>query len=300
MKKILILSGLICLGNILSAQQLPQVTQYMINSYVVNPAVSGMEDFYQVKTNIRNQWVGIADAPRTTILSVYGSKNENVALGGMVFNDETGPTSRIGGNVSYTYSFSISKSMNMAFALSGGFTQYKLIKSGLNVQHENDGYLQGGDVVRSLPDATFGVNLSGKNWYIGAAIPQLLSTNLNLLDENFTNTYEDENEGALTRHIYVLGEYNHSFNALWAVSPSMLIKTVAGAPLQLDVGVKGTYNNNLWAGMNYRNNGELAALLGYSIKDRYTIGYSYDMMSALGSSHEFMLGVRFIDTANKK
>ena len=87
MKKILILSGLIYLGNILNAQQLPQVTQYMINNYIINPAVSGMEDSYQLRTTIRNQWVGVADAPRTTILSIYGSRNENVALGGMVFND---------------------------------------------------------------------------------------------------------------------------------------------------------------------------------------------------------------------
>ena len=217
MKKILILSGLIYLGNILNAQQLPQVTQYMINNYIINPAVSGMEDSYQLRTTIRNQWVGIADAPRTTILSVYGSRNENVALGGMVFNDETGPTSRIGGNVSYTYSFSVSKSINVAFALSGGFTQYKLTKKGLNIQHQNDPYMQGGDVVRSLPDATFGLNLSGKNWYIGAAIPQLLSTNLNLLDENFSNIYEDENEGSLTRHTYGLGSNCHTFSHYYII-----------------------------------------------------------------------------------
>ena len=218
----------------------------------------------------------------------------------MVFNDETGPTSRIGGNVSYTYSFSASKSINVAFALSGGFTQYKLTKKGLNIQHQDDPYMQGGDVVRSLPDATFGLNLSGKNWYIGAAIPQLLSTNLNLLDETFSNIYEDENEGSLTRHIYVLGSYSHTFNPLWKLSPSLLIKTVEGAPLQLDLGVKGVYNSNLWAGMNYRNNGELAALLGYSIKDRYIIGYSYDMMSALGTSHEFMLGIKFNNLPDSK
>jgi hypothetical protein len=65
--------------------------------------------------------------------------------------------------------------------------------------------------------------------------------------------------------------------------------------MQLDLGVKTTYNDNLWLGMNYRNNGELAALVGYSIQERYIIGYSYDMMSLLGPSHEFMLGIRFVE-----
>ena len=43
----------------------------------------------------------------------------------------------------------------------------------------------GGDVVRSLPDATFGFNMYGDKWYFGAAIPQLLTIRLNLMDDDF-------------------------------------------------------------------------------------------------------------------
>ena len=109
MKKISILIIAICFSGMLKAQQLPQLTQYMINNYAVNPAVAGMYDYYQAKTTIRNQWVGITDAPRTTLLSIFGSKSEHVGLGGLVFNDQTGPTSRIGCSASYTYSFPITK-----------------------------------------------------------------------------------------------------------------------------------------------------------------------------------------------
>ena len=97
MKKIALFFVSICLGATSYSQQLPQVTQFMINNYAVNPAVAGMYDYFQVKTTIRNQWVGITDAPRTTVLSIYGKKSERVGLGGLVFNDQTGPTSRIGG-----------------------------------------------------------------------------------------------------------------------------------------------------------------------------------------------------------
>ena len=50
--------------------------------------------------------------------------------------------------------------------------------------------------------------------------------------------------------------------------------------------------------MNYRNNGEMAALLGYSIQKRFVIGYSYDVLSSdmsgyASASHEFMIGIRF-------
>ncbi len=295
MKRILILAGVILFGNLSKAQQLPQITQYMINDYAINPAIAGMQDFYQVKSTIRNQWTGVTDAPRTTILSIYGGKGEHVGLGGLVFNDQTGPTSRIGVSASYAYSFVLSKSIKMSFALSGGFTQFKITKQGLKVMDHNDFLVLGDDVVRAAPDATFGFNLVGKKWYIGAAIPQLLSANLNLMDDDYTRIYNELSEGSLARHIYVLGAYKHSFNPYWAVEPSILIKTVSGAPMQLDLGFKTTYSDNLWAGINYRNNGELSALVGYSIQERYIIGYSYDMMSLLGPSHEFMLGIRFLE-----
>jgi len=312
MKKISILIMAICFGGMLKAQQLPQITQYMINNYAVNPSVAGMYDYYQVKTTIRNQWVGIVDAPRTTVLSIYGRKSKNVGLGGLVFNDQTGPTSRIGGTASYTYSFNMTRIVKMSFALSGGFTQFKLTKNGLNIEDKNDPYMQGGDVVRSAPDATFGFNIySGNKWYFGAAIPQLLSTNLNLIDDDFVriyntndNTSDDvESSGKLAQHIYVLGAYKHSFNTFWSLEPSLLLKTVGAAPLQVDFGLKTTYNDKLWFGMDYRNNGEMAALLGYSIQERYSIGYSYDILSSDmsgygGGSHEFMIGIRFL-TANE-
>jgi len=307
MKKISILIIAICFGGMLKAQQLPQLTQYMINNYAVNPAVAGMYDYYQVKTTIRNQWVGITDAPRTTMLSIYGRRSEYVGLGGVVFNDQTGPTSRIGGSASYTYSFTMTRAIKISFALLGGFTQFKLTKAGMNLEDKNDPYMQGGDVVRSAPDATFGFNIYGKKWYFGAAIPQLLSMNLDLIDDDFTRIYNTnsnasddvESNGKLARHFYMLGAYKHDFNPFWSIEPSLLLKTVGAAPMQADFGIKTTYDDKLWFGMGYRNNGEIAALLGYSIQERYTIGYSYDILSSnmsgyAGGSHEFMIGIRFL------
>ena len=76
MKKISILILIIATGLIANAQQLPQFTQYMINDYVFNPAIAGIESNYQMKSNIRNQWVGVNDAPRTTVLSIYGKHRD--------------------------------------------------------------------------------------------------------------------------------------------------------------------------------------------------------------------------------
>ena len=143
MKKITILILLISLGFFAKAQQLPQFTQYMINDYVFNPAIAGIESSYQMKTNIRNQWIGIVDAPRTTVLSAYGKYREsNVGLGGVVFSDQVGPTSRNGMSLSYAYHFSLTEKMKMSLALSGGFAQFKIDKTGTKVQDEDDPLFQ--------------------------------------------------------------------------------------------------------------------------------------------------------------
>ena len=298
MKKISILFFAICFGGILKAQQLPQITQYMNNNYAINPAVAGMYDYYQVNTSIRNQWVGINDAPRTTVISIYGKHSNNVGLGGTMFNDVTGPTSRAGGSASYTYAFSVTSKMKLSFALQGGFTQFKIIKSGLSLSKPGDPILAGGDIVRVMPDATFGLNLSGDKWYIGAAIPQLLSSELKLMELKDTIIQT----GKLATHIYILGSYTYDVNSAISIEPSFFLRAVAGAKTQIDFGIKSEYKELFWLGMNYNMNNDLssiAALLGYNINDRFNIGYSYGMPSSASSnyysdSHEFMLGVRFL------
>ena len=301
MKRISILIFVICFGGLLKAQQLPQITQYMNNNYVINPAVAGMYDYYQVNTTIRNQWAGINDAPRTSVISIYGRHSEHVGLGGMVYNDVTGPTSRIGGSASYTYAFQLTQKVKLSLALQGGFTQFKIIKNNIPVMDQDDPLMLGGDVVRTLPDATFGFNVSGNKWYIGAAIPQLLSSELKLMDPKFARIYDTTSQnGKLASHIYVLGSYTYDINPTISIEPSFFLKSVAGAKTQIEFGVKSEYKEMIWVGMNYEMNNDLssiAALLGYKINDRFNIGYSYGMPSSATSSyhsgsHEFMLGIK--------
>ena len=76
--------------------------------------------------------------PRTSIVNIYGKHSNHVALGGAVYNDVTGPTSRAGGLASYTYTFQVAETMNLALALQAGFTQFKLIKDNTSERYQND------------------------------------------------------------------------------------------------------------------------------------------------------------------
>ena len=302
MKRISGLFFAICFAVSLSAQQLPQITQYMNNNYVINPAVAGLYDYYQVNTTIRNQWAGITDGPRTSVISIYGKHNDKVGLGGTVYNDVTGPSSRIGGSASYTYGFQLTEKLKLSLALQAGFTQFKIIKSNISVRDQNDPLILGEDLVRTLPDATFGLNLSGEKWYIGAAIPQLLSSELNLMDDDFARIYDTTSQnGKLASHMYILGSYHYDINELVSLEPTLFLRAISGAKTQIDFGIKSEYKEMIWLGMNYKMNNDLsaiAALLGYHINERFNIGYSYGLPSSNTSSyysgsHEFMLGIKF-------
>ena len=298
MKKLTLLFVSIFMGGMLQAQQLPQLSQFMLNDFAVNPAIAGMNDYYQIKTSVRNQWVGIDDAPKTTLLSIYGGSSEHVGLGGSVFNDQVGPTSRAGASLTYAYHLNLTSEIKMALALSGGFTQFKIDKVGWNTYHDNDPLMDGAETVNLVPDATFGLNIYDKDkWYIGFAVPQLLNSKLTLIDEDFANNISEDMDGSLARHISLMGMYNFELDHYWELQPSVLFKTVSNQN-QIDIGLKTIYSDKFWMGMDYRTNGDIVALLGLIIQEKFMIGYSYDIANsdinhATTGSHEFMFGITF-------
>ena len=126
-----------------------------------------------------------------------------------------------------------------------------------------------------------------------------------MLDNNFANNLSGEQTGTLSRHVYVIGSYRISAGKKIDIQPSVLIKSVSPTPSQVDIGVKIIYDKNLWIGADYRTNGDLGALFGYSIGDRYLIGYSYDLLNAdladqASGSHEFMFAIKFRTIKNEK
>ena len=61
---------LVVLGPAL-AQQRPQYSQYMLNNYLLNPALTGIEDYADVRFGHRQQWVGLEGAPVTYYVSAH-------------------------------------------------------------------------------------------------------------------------------------------------------------------------------------------------------------------------------------
>src|SRR5580765_1177610 len=71
MKKKLLIVASVFFTTFVAAQQRPHYTQYILNNYILNPALSGIENYTDVKMSARDQWVGLNGAPRTCYLSIH-------------------------------------------------------------------------------------------------------------------------------------------------------------------------------------------------------------------------------------
>ncbi len=66
-----------------SAQQQPYYTQYILNNFILNPALAGIQNYWDLKVSYRNQWVGLQGGPTTLYLTV------NAPLGKAQYDYET-------------------------------------------------------------------------------------------------------------------------------------------------------------------------------------------------------------------
>jgi len=278
------------------AQQMPLYTQYVFNNFVFNPAVAGTHNYYQIRSNTRVQWVGIPDHPITNFLSVYGpSKSQDMGYGGYLYNDVTGPTSRIGFNGSYAYNISVAEDIRLSMGISAGLQQYKVDGSYIQLMDEDRDPLKSAVYSSWVPDASIGLYLYSFNYHVGFSTAQLLNNKMRLLDGDSTSGVS-----RLKSHFYLTGGYRYIINRDYAVEPTLVIKKVAPAPFQFDITAKVFYQNLFFGGLSLRTQDAISLLLGYIHEKQYYFGYSYDfsftpIRKYTSGSHEITIGYRFND-----
>src|SRR5476651_557563 len=81
MKKIYFVVLLMIVCGRVRGQQLPQYTQYIFNPLLVNPAVSGIENYVDVKAGYRSQWTGLQGAPVTSYFTINAPLGRNFIEG---------------------------------------------------------------------------------------------------------------------------------------------------------------------------------------------------------------------------
>jgi type IX secretion system PorP/SprF family membrane protein len=276
-----------------NAQQLPQYSQYMLNEMAINPAVAGKDEFAEVRSNSRQQWVGITDAPRTYMLTLQGPiKDKHMGLGMNLYTDIVGPTRRTGLSLQYAYHLQLDKEHFLSMGINGGIMQWGIDGHKITLREEGDTQFYSTYQTTYVPQIGAGLYFYRKNrYYIGLSVPQLHQSPISLYDGSYKNS-------RLSTHVNLNGAYTFTIDEQFKVEPSFLLKYEYPSPPKLDVGARCIYNDMIWLGGVYRHNDAFSALLGYFYKDYLLIGYSYDFSTTsirkyTQGSHEVMLGLRF-------
>lgn len=275
------------------AQQLPQYSQYMLNEMAINPAVAGRDDFAEVRSNNRHQWLGITDAPRTYMLTLQGPiRDKNMGLGMNIYTDIVGPTRRTGITFSYAYHLKLNKDMHLSMGINAGVQQWGIDGSKVTLREEGDQQLLTSYKTAPVPDLGAGLYFYKKEkYYFGVSLPQMYQAPIGL----YTGVPKNS---TLARQLNINGAYKIDINEEFQVEPSFLVKYEKPAPAKLDLGARIIYKKEIWAGLVYRHKDAISALLGYMYKDYLMIGYSYDITTTKirkysSGTHELMLGIRF-------
>lgn len=317
------------------AQQRPHYTQYMLNNYILNPAISGIENYIDVKISGRDQWVGLDGAPQTAYLTIHGpigkkdykttatsygmqglnprgsaywesytASEPHHGVGFTIINDKTGNFNRFSAALSYAYHLGLNATTNLSAGFSAGVTRYgrngaKTDFGGGNpvdpAQATNE------EISRLRPDIAAGLFLYTGDYYIGLSAQQIIPQKLSFADDA---VYD---QGKLVPHLFATAGYrilvNEDINAL----PSVMVKYISGTPTtpQFDINLKMQYRDLLWLGGSHRFKDGYAAMVGVNIANTANIGYAYDftkteLNTVSRGTHEiiigFLIGNRYGDT----
>jgi type IX secretion system PorP/SprF family membrane protein len=323
MKKNLLLL-LICVFcvQISRAQQKPQYTQYVFNNLLLNPAVSGIENYTDVKAGYRSQWTGLQGAPVTSYLTYSAPIGDNFlqgdatafpaegginpssrlytqnymaaephhGIGFMLVSDKTGPITTTNIDFTYAYHLGLTDRMNLAVGVQGGLDHVSLNTSEITLENPLDPAIANGNNSQWKPDLGVGMWLYASDYYFGASVQQLLPESL-----YFSSNKAYDQSKTVPQYFITSGVKVFLTDDI-TLLPSFLIKVIAPTPITFDINAKVSFQDKFWIGGSYRRDDSFGVLAGVNINSFINVGYSYDITtSALNTvsngTHEIVIGI---------
>jgi type IX secretion system PorP/SprF family membrane protein len=336
-KKVLMLVGAALMATFSTAvaQQKPQYSQYMVNNYLLNPAITGIEDYTDLRMGVRRQWVGLEGAPETMYLSFHTPINKptkgtrrggSSRVGGLRRRTPTasgglsrpGNTNRfytgfahhgLGGLIhtdrtgplrrtSLLASYAYHLPVTRRINVAGGLST-GLIRNSVDIP-----YLRmvnpsdpaiRADLNENLMDMNLGLWVYSQDFFVGMSGAQLIPAR-----SDFRSTASPDGPGKLQKHYFLTGGYRFRVSDQFHVIPSVMAKLAQPSPVSFDVNLRAIYADRVWVGASYRHQDAIVALLGLNINPLLDVSYSYDATSSnlnrvSTGSHEIVLGFKLLN-----
>lgn len=311
MKKLIITSrvfvvALVLCAGALKAQFDGLFTQYMFNEVFINPAYCGSKEAMSATLLHRQQWVSFAGRPISTSFSIHGPLMENkMGVGLSILNEKIGVMNRNLMYGSYAYRLTLSNKATLAMGLMAGLetqsNRLSQLKVGLESSPTDPQFLQNTPNI-AAPNAGLGFYYRSEQLYAGISIPRLIDNTVKFSSQG--TSVKTTRIAASKFTYYLTGGYLFKLNEDLKLRANAMIKVLANAPMQVDLGGNFLIKDQLWAGLSYRSSSAVSVLLGMQINQQLMACYSYDYGTnklqhySLGS-HEIVVNYLFSFSGKK-
>ena len=218
----------------------PVYSQYMLNGLALNPAYAGSRDVFNITLGYRNQWVGFDGAPVSQTFSAHSPmKNENVALGIFMHNEQIDVRNNTSLYLNYAYRIPAGKG-RLALGLKAGGVVRNANWSNITLNDPGDIAFSDPATQDIIPNFGFGTYYYTDRWFIGASIPFFLSDSTR--NSRAVYYHDFSNYNYLITGGVVLGRGG------FKVKPSFLVKYNGKNPLQVDANLSFILADLIWIG----------------------------------------------------
>jgi type IX secretion system PorP/SprF family membrane protein len=303
------------------AQQQPQYTQYILNPLLINPAVSGIENYTDVKAGYRSQWTGLTGAPVTSYITItaplgsnfvqgdalqvpddgdnplgrrfvdtYRAAEPHHGIGLTILTDKAGPLRQTNIDATYAYHLGLAPNLNLAVGVSGGITNYSLNVSEVDLETALDPAIYTGNNSQIKPNFNAGIWAYSADYFFGASVQQIVNQTLNFAQNSAYN------QSTTIPHFYITGGYKFFLSDDVSLMPSVMYKIIKPAQNTIDINMKMAFRDHFWIGGSYRQDDAVAGMVGFTINSFLSLGYSYDyttsnLNTVSTGTHEIVIGL---------
>lgn len=280
MSRIITIILVICSVTIASSQQEQLYTQFMFNKLALNPAYAGNDKVTCMSLLYRDQWSGLAGAPKTQAISISAPLNDNkIGLGFNLINHTIGISQKLSLEAIYAYKFKVGDGMfsmgaqGSARRLTVDFTDDRLMAiQGIDI----DPSIPRERLTKNLFNFGFGVYYNTGLFYLGASVPRLTKGIIDF-DENDVLSRE-------VRQLNMMGGVAFATSESVTIKPQMMIRLAENVPLDFDLNISATYLDKYTAGISYRAGGNqsgagesLDFIFGLQASPQLLLGFAYDL-----------------------
>jgi type IX secretion system PorP/SprF family membrane protein len=251
---------------------------------LLNPATVGVAMQSQISLSAHKQWTGIEGAPLSELLQYQMPIAQNSGLGAWIHNDAYGVTHNL--QIGATYAHKIRLKNNF---LSFGLSLSALMLQENRVTDLNDP----NDATFAEPlssrfgfNAGFGMYYTGKKFYAGFSIPQLLTNDI--AANNLNNSLD-----FARANYYFTGGYCFDVSQKISLTPSALLQLSGATEVGYAFMLTAAYDKRVEVGAGWAFPSQLQLSVGAAITKKLSVRYQFSQVTGsdyhVGSSHFIVL-----------